>query len=281
MLGRILILSLAVLLIVIYIKARRRKEKLGPVGTVKTALVPVLYIALFAYGYIWSPGTFIPPFFSWHPETLLVGAVGLYTLYVVIAETVVVLWSYQKFIGTLTQKEVRIILTQNLGMLAIRESLPVTVFAGVWEEILFRFGLFIAIYPFVTLLLPYLMPTSFFVAFFSWLSLWNIGLITPAIFVSAFLANTVFSLAHLYDVSGSDKLVAGNVVRVVPSWIAGWLYFQMLMCFGLIGAMLAHFLVDFVGMCWAYSIYFYRVKREMHSGDLHMFMFADETINPL
>lgn len=198
------------------------------------------FLFAFIRGYLFTAGAFVPLFINFAGNLMFWKQI----LVIIILATILNIILVKVFPGLILQhssadeKET----AAKYGTISrIFGPLVVSLQAGLTEEYLYRFILFTTIQPLVFLVAP-LFNLGFLVSLVpGWLTLSSGIMFAAPVFVAALIVNVMFAYPH-----HTTNISKHMWHRVIAAWFLGWITFQALIFYGFLGAVVIHFLVDFV-----------------------------------
>ncbi len=215
---------------------------------IKLLVLPGIFpYGLFVYGFIYQ----FPAFYTllaWNP-TLWFFAMFILVIVVMMISNLTLAIIFNEHAVDVTKEDVKRDIANSHNRLgeAVKTALAISISAALSEESIFRFIMFFAC---LTLLEAWgavfgLVLINTIATLPLWLSL-GVGAMIPApAFAALFIINVVYALAHLM---GADGKFHPWFHKVIYTWFFGWVVIMALVQFGFVGAILVHFLMDFILM---------------------------------
>lgn len=227
------------------------KKKGHPVSfwlIVRLLIAPGIFpYALFIYGFIHHYPAFYT-LIAWNPTLLFFAMFTLVVAVMMVSNLIATGILNEHVVVVSTEEGKRAVANSRHRLLdAVQIAHSISAKAGFYEELIFRFTLF-----FACLSLLKLWEVTFGLGLINtvtavplWLSLGAGALLPATAFTALFLLNVLFAIAHLQDEKGKFHFWPH---KVIYTWFFGWVVIIALVQFGFVGAILVHYLMDFILM---------------------------------
>jgi len=281
MFGRIVVVILILLFVLLHLvgKIMIKKGKLSLGEIFSFLLFPVIFpLGFFIYGYLFASDPYIPKFFSWGANWDVLKLYSVYLAVMLVVQTIMVGVNHTAMIKGSTILDLVQIRTMNWIWISVKTVLGMAISAGLVEEMLFRFILLTALYPFAAAIdqwFDFSMFTQFVPA---WVTL-GANSAPAVLFAVALLSNLFFSLTHLSRLDGKKGIKLAYIPRVFNAWFMGWAFFLIMMSSGLFSAILFHIFNDLVLAGFGIYMYIWRVDREVRAGTFDYSLLKDVDFN--
>lgn len=209
-------------------------------------LFPVIFPTVLVNLALYSKSVFLPILFA---PVLSFGVVAPFLVLIGLALLQQSTIPIEKRLGAVEispEVAVEVFMSRNKLFLAAGYAAIKAAHAGVVEEFWFRYLTLMSVQVVMLLFMPVL-GVSLGTALQSlpWLTL-SIGpASTPIVFTSLFVINLVFAVLHGID-PRTWRFSSDLIVRMILAWFMSWVIALALLEAGLLGAILVHFMADFI-----------------------------------
>jgi len=266
---KLIFLALVLVFSILNIIIKLKKEKISTKRVLSLLLIPVIFpLGMFVYGYIIYPASFIPAFALWGFSWNLMFYAGVCIVFMIMFQLMVTGLKYRSTAKDFTPQIWAAISQEGLWKSSLKSGFGLALSTGIVEEILFRFIIITALFPLITVLGGVFSLSAIVSAIPPWLSLWASTSVSAPLFLAALVSNIIFCFLHVYEIGNHGVVNKEYWFRPFYTWFPSWVFFLFMINFGILGAIIIHFVYDLIGLVLGFYRIFDLINKDIASGNL-------------